>query len=180
MSHTSHLTALHQLRKMTRILAFIILIVGFVGFFLPADYRVVRSIVIDASQDEIQKKMFRGDYLPNWMFIQNGRIDSFKGTLNEGRDVGLSYDGITEKGLLSLVEFSRQVVRFNVRPKPKVNQVHNEISFQSKVNGTEVAWVIEGHLNVGLLGPYLAFFANDIAGDNFEKSLQQLKDLIER
>ncbi|ETX11778.1 polyketide cyclase [Marinomonas ushuaiensis DSM 15871] len=180
MGNATHPAALYQLRKVTRILALIILVVIVVGLFLPTDYRVERSIVIDASQDEIQQKMFRGDYLPNWMFVQNGKVDSFEGVLNEGDSVALSYDDVAEQGLLSLVELSYRSVLFDVRPKPKMNQVHNEISFQSNGgSGTEVAWVIEGDLSVGLLGPYLALFANDIAGNNFEKSLQQLKEVIE-
>lgn len=179
MSNTTHPVALYQLRKVTRVLALIILVVIVVGFFLPTDYRVERSIVINASQDEIQQKMFRGDYLSGWMFIQNGQVDSFEGVLSEGDSVALSYDGVAEKGLLSLVEMSSQAVLFDVRPKPKVNQVHNEIALQSQGAETEVTWIIEGDLNAGLLGPYLALFANDIAGKNFEKSLQQLKESIE-
>ena len=179
MSNNSHPAALYQLRKVTRFLALIILVVIVLGFFLPTDYRVERSIVINASQGEIQQKMFRGDYLPGWMYIQSGQVDSFEGVLQEGDFVTLSYNDVTEKGLLSLVGLSHQSVLFDVRPKPKMNQVHNEISFQPRNGGTEVAWIIEGDLNAGLLGPYLALFANDIAGNNFEKSLQQLKELIE-
>jgi hypothetical protein len=79
-----------------------------------------------------------------------------------------------------VIELSDNRIRFDVRPKPKVNIVHNVITLQPSNGSTLVAWTIEGNLSAGLLSPYLAMFANNIAGDNFERSLQNLKEQIER
>jgi hypothetical protein len=97
-------------------------------------------------------------------------VDSFEGVLGKGDSVALFYDKTTEQGVLSVTESSEDVVRFDVRPKPKVNLVHNQIDLQESKGGTLVKWTIEGSLSAGLLSPYLAMFANDIAGSNFERS----------
>ena len=114
------------------------------------------------------------------MFIQDGRLSSFDGVLGDGDSVFITYDSTSDQGVLSLITASESVVRFDVRPKPKINLVHNQILLSEVEGGTLVNWIIGGDLSAGLLSPYLALFANDIAGNNFERSLNQLKMLIER
>ncbi|NVK75361.1 MAG: SRPBCC family protein [Oceanospirillaceae bacterium] len=178
-SNSSHPAALYKLRKVTRIAALGILLLVVVGFFMPTDYRVERSVIIDAPRDVVIKQMFQGERLPNWMYIQDGKVASFEGVLGEGDSIALLYDNSDEQGVLSVTASSGDVVRFDVRPKPKVNLVHNQIELQKAKGGTLVKWTIEGSLSAGLLSPYLAMFANDIAGSNFERSLQKLKEQIE-
>ncbi|UTW01291.1 SRPBCC family protein [Marinomonas rhizomae] len=178
-SQSSHPAALYKLRKVTRISAIVILFLVVVGFFMPTDYRVERSVTINASRDQVYQDMLQGDRLPNWMFIQDGKVATSEGVLNKGDSVALFYDKTAEQGVLSVIESSEDVVRFDVRPKPKVNLVHNQIELQEVNGGTLVKWTIDGSLSAGLLSPYLAMFANDIAGSNFERSLQKLKELVE-
>lgn len=178
-SNLSHPAALYTLRKITRISALVILFLVVVGFFMPTDYRVERSVVVQASRDAIYQDILKGDRLPNWMFIQNGKVADFEGTLGEGDSIALVYDEVPEQGVLSVVESSISVIRFDVRPKPKVDLVHNQIELRDNGSETLVVWTIEGSLNTGLLSPYLAMFANDIAGSNFERSLQNLKEQVE-
>lgn len=178
-SNSSHPAALYKLRKVTRISAIVILFLVVVGFFMPADYRVERSVIINAPRDVVYQDMLQGSRLPDWMFVQDGKVASFEGVLGEGDSVALLYNKAAEQGVLSVVESSEDVVRFDVRPKPKVNLVHNQIDLQETKGGTLVKWTIEGSLNAGLLSPYLAMFANNIAGSNFERSLQKLKEQVE-
>ncbi|MDB4837960.1 polyketide cyclase [Marinomonas sp.] len=180
MSQTEHPAALYQLRKVTRIIAILILVLVFLGLFLPSDYRVERSIKINASSALVYQNMLKGDYLPQWMFIQDGRVDAFDGNLAPGQVISLSYDEFDEVGQLILVSVSRDKIRFDVRPNSKVNIVHNEMSLAETDGETWVKWTIQGELNAGLLGPYLAYFANDIAGANFEISLERLKEKMEQ
>lgn len=179
LSDTSHPAALYHLRKVTRISALIIILLVVVGFFLPTDYRVERRIVINAPSHVVYDDMFKAEYLSKWMFIQGGQVDVFDGALKEGDLVGLSYSETPDVGELILIKLSDRLIRFDVRPKLKNNLVHNEIVLQPNGNSTFVKWTIKGNLSAGLLGPYLAFFANDIAGENFEISLRNLKEQIE-
>jgi uncharacterized membrane protein len=178
-NNSSHPAALYKLRKVTRISALVILLLVVVGFFMPADYRVERSVVINAPRDVVYQDILQGDRLPDWMFVQDGKVASFGGVLGKGDSVALVYDKTADQGLLSVIESSESVIRFDVRPKPKVNLVHNKIVLQENEGSTVVKWTIEGSLSAGLLSPYLAMFANNIAGSNFERSLQKLKEQVE-
>jgi uncharacterized membrane protein len=179
-SNSTHPAALYKLRKVTRISALVILLLVVAGFFMPVDYRVERSVVIQAPRDVVYQNIFQGDRLPNWMFIQDGKVSSFEGVLSKGDSVALVYDNTSDQGVLSVIESSESAIRFDVRPKSKVNLVHNQIVLQNDKGSTLVKWTIEGNLSAGLLSPYLAMFANNIAGSNFEFSLQKLKEQVER
>lgn len=177
---SSHPAALYKLRRVTRVTALVILLLVVVGFFMPTDYRVERGIFIQAPKATVYKDILRGDYLADWMFIQDGQLEAFDGVLKAGDSVALIYEKTSDQGVLSIVSSSESVIRFDVRPKSNVNLVHNQIMLSDAEGGTLVNWVIDGDLSAGLLSPYLALFANDIAGNNFERSLNQLKVLIER
>lgn len=180
MTQGSHPAALYQLRKVTRIIAIAILGLVLLSFFLPSDYKIERSIKVNAPLDLVSQNIFSGDHVPEWMFIQKGRLNSFSGGLAVGQSVGISYDESDVVGELTLTAVSASSIRFDVRPKEGMNIVTNDILLSSSGDDVLVSWVIHGQLDVGLLGPYLAFFANDIAGKYFEISLERLKARMEQ
>jgi len=174
-----HSNAIYSIRRVTRMLALVILLLVGAGFFLPTDYRVERSVIIDANSESILNTALDGRKLPLWMHVQNGRLRDSQGQLSVGQSVAIDYQDKAVQGDLALLSVSASQFTFDVRPKPNVNLVQNQIRFLSVPQGTKVVWQIEGNLDVGFIGPYLALFANDMAGENFEISLQQLKNLVE-
>ncbi|MGR0279571.1 SRPBCC family protein [Marinomonas dokdonensis] len=174
-----HPQALYQLRKVTRFLAVAILLLVVVGFFLPSQYRVERSIEVSASAEEVLEVMLQGQQLSNWMYIENGQIEPQDGTLAAEQSAVISYLNTAEQGRLTLLEVMPGLVTFEVLPKPGVALVENQFYMQESGGVTSLRWVIEGELNAGLLGPYIALLANNIAGKNFETSLARLKQLVE-
>ncbi|KZN12689.1 SRPBCC family protein [Marinomonas sp. TW1] len=174
-----HSNAIYSIRRVTRVLALVILLLVGAGFFLPTDYRVERSVVIDASAANILDVALGGRNLPLWMHVQNGRLRDSQGELSVGQSVAIEYQDKAEQGDLTLLSVGPSQFTFDVRPKPNVNLVQNQIRFLSVPQGTQVMWQIEGNLDAGFIGPYLALFANDMAGKNFEISLQKLKKLVE-
>ncbi|MEO9654751.1 SRPBCC family protein [Marinomonas sp.] len=175
----SHPQALYQLRKVTRFLAVAILLLVAVGFFLPSQYRVERSIEISAPAEAVLEVMLQGQQLSNWMYIENGQIEPQNGTLATQQSAVISYLNTAEQGQLTLLEVAPELVTFEVLPKPGVALVENQLYLQQSGGVTALRWVIEGELNAGLLGPYIALLANNIAGKNFETSLVRLKQLVE-
>ena len=171
--------AMLTLRKITRLFALVFLFLVIVGFFMSSGYRVERSVLIDAPRDFVYENLLSGDFLSDWMYIENGQVERFSNTLQEGDSVAISYTGSDEQGLLSVTESAESVVRFNVQSRSTVELVQNRMELVPDGNSTRVSWIIEGELKSGLLSPYLALFANDIAGANFELSLQSLKEQIE-
>ncbi|GAB3476230.1 hypothetical protein GCM10027340_02700 [Marinomonas epiphytica] len=160
-------------------LALVILLVIALGFVLPTDYRVERSVIIQAVPDTVSHAVLNQESLSQWMYIQDGQLVPNKRQLKVGEQVAIVYQNTDQQGVLTINDVNEQGVRFTVSPKPSVEPVSNRISITSEQGQTQVRWVIEGELKVGLLSPYVAFFANDIAGRNFELSLQRLKALLE-
>lgn len=179
MKKTSQSPAMLLLRRVTRLLALVIIALVLVGFFMSSNYRVERDVLIHAPQEKVFGHLLSGEALPKWMHIQNGQIDSFSGYLGPGDDVDLVYLDSSDRGLLTVVELTDSSVLFNVRSKSAFDAVQNKIELQRVGENTKVIWVIEGELRSGLLSPYLALFANSIAGSNFELSLLNLKEQVE-
>lgn len=174
-----HSNAIYSIRRVTRVLALVILLLVGAGFFLPTDYRVERSILIDASPQRILSLALEGENFPLWLYVQNGRLQSSQGELSIGQTLAIDYQDKDAQGRLTLLSASSSQFTFEVQPKPNVNLVKNQIRLLPSAQGTQVIWQIEGELQAGFIGPYLAMFANDIAGENFEISLQKLKDIVE-
>lgn len=179
-SSSEHPKALYKLRKVTRISAFVILAVVIVGLVLPTDYKVERSVTIDAPKQQVLNVLLGGEALPNWMFINDGKVESLNGAYSEGQSVNIRYNKTDKLGVLTMTHIDGNQVAFDVKPKPEVDIVHNVISLDSKAGKTQVDWVIQGKLRAGLLSPYVALLANRIAGKNFETSLSRLKEMTER
>ena len=67
--------ALVSLRYVTRIAAVIILVMVAVGFFLPSDYRIERSVVVsEGNQTELKSRLFNAERWSDWMLIQSGHL----------------------------------------------------------------------------------------------------------
>ncbi|MEL0635734.1 polyketide cyclase [Marinomonas sp. TI.3.20] len=176
---SSHPKALYQLRKITRISALVILAAVVIGFFLPTDYRVERSIIINKPHDAVVKALLGGDSLSDWMFVSGGKVDLRQGDYQQGDKATISYDDSKAQGELFFTAVTTNSIAFDVKPKPDVDVVHNTIYISGDNKSTNVDWEISGKLRTGFLSPYLAFFANKIAGRNFETSLQRLKEKVE-
>ena len=173
--------ALVTLRYVTRIAAVIILIAVAVGFFLPADYRIERSIRVSSDQIErVEERLYSAQDWTNWMHIEGGALRltaQSSQALTDASAFTIDYDGKTDKqGTLEIVAISPSVIEFIVTPNQKTSPVPNriEIIHHQADSEWEVQWLIEGELDVGFLSPYLALMADRIAGSNIERSLANL------
>ena len=173
--------ALYQLRVVTRIFALVVILLLVVGYFLPKSYHIERSIRIEATQIEVADFLAQASNLPEWLYVQKGRVELLDVALTEGLSLSINYES-GDKGFIEIGELRSARYEFDVVPKEGQRAVANELHLKALVSGNEtrVSWSINGELESGLLSPYLALFANDIAGANFEKSLSQLKVLLEK
>ncbi|SBS29955.1 hypothetical protein MSP8887_02814 [Marinomonas spartinae] len=176
---SEHPKALYKLRTVTRISAFVILAVVIVGLLLPTNYKVERSVTIDSSKQTVMTVLLDGNALPNWMYISDGRVEAFNGVYTKGRSATIHYNKTDKVGSLTITSIGNNQLTFDVKPKPEVDVVRNVIRLQSIGGKTKVDWLIQGKLRAGLLSPYVALLANRIAGSNFERSLDRLKDIVE-
>ena len=170
-----HSQALYQLRLATRILAVAILIALVVGFFLPKDYKIERSVFVKTTNERLVSYLSQPENWPNWMYIKNGSL--FLRGDSTVFDFDINYDS-GKTGYILVNSIEGEKIFFSVMPKIGQKTVKNIISWQNAGEGNDgvmVTWTISGSMETGLLSAYLALFANDIAGSNFERGLIQLK-----
>lgn len=171
--------ALVSLRYVTRIAAVIILVAVAVGFFLPSDYRIERSVVAQSAQyDLVQERLYNSEAWQDWMYIESGQLVLQAGgdVLQVGDEYLIQYSGDTTKqGSIVIDSVSEDTIAFTVQPNQKTQPIPNTLLISATANGQiQLQWVIEGELDAGFLSPYLAFLANSIAGGNIETSLANL------
>ncbi len=172
--------ALYQLRKVTRLFALLVVVLLVVGYFLPRSYHIERSLVIDVPKADVANFLSHASNLTTWLYVQKGQVESSEQALSKGLVLEILYDS-GKKGSIQIDELGLADYQFTVVPKAGQRRVSNEIQLVGLPSGnkTRVSWSIDGELDAGLLSPYLALFANDIAGANFEKSLSLLKGELE-
>lgn len=171
--------ALYQLRIVTRLFALLVVILLVVGYFLPKDYHISRTTKVSVPLAQVDVYLSKAKNLPDWMYVLNGQIEKRDEPLIKGLELAIQYES-GDLGSLLVGELFTRTYHFSVVPKEGQRPVSNEIQLESlSDNETLVSWSIDGVLESGLLSPYLALFANDIAGANFEKSLSQLKQELE-
>jgi len=172
---------LYQLRVVTRIFALVVIFLLVVGYFLPKKYHIERSINIYATQIEVADFLAKASNLSGWLYVQKGQVELLDVALTQDLILAINYES-GDKGSIRIGELRSAKYKFDVIPKEGQRVVANELSLEALESGnvTRVSWSINGELESGLLSPYLALFANDIAGANFEKSLSQLKVRLEK
>ena len=169
--------ALVSLRYVTRIAAVIILVMVAVGFFLPSNYKIERSVVVNESNvSELEGRLFEANRWNDWMYIQSGvlQIEDSGQSGIDGARFQIQYDDSSKQGNVLVQSAASNSIQFLVTPSASVNPIPNAITLSKVPEGTMVRWVIEGELDAGFLSPYLALLANSLAGSNLEKSLAQL------
>ena len=179
-------SALYQLRWVTRILAILILILVVAGMLLPNHYKVERSVQIAMPPDKVQAYLLQADSWTDWLYVEEGVVASRAGSASKGsllsvNDVlGIIYDAGGSEGEIHFTLVTGGVIEFLVVPKEGISPVFNRIELiANTAEVTRVNWHIEGELSAGFIGPYLALMANQIAGRNFEVSLQRLQLALE-
>ncbi|TDO99898.1 polyketide cyclase [Marinomonas balearica] len=176
----------YQLRMVMRYLAIAILVAFLIGLFLPATYTINRSIVIDASRSDVMAALKSVESIRDWMYVKNGRIAPkgdmplSGGELSPNQVLDISYDAEDRAGQLTMVSVSNSGIQFDVIPRKEASVVSNAIQISKTDSGILVTWTVNGELNAGLFSSYIAMFANNIAGQNFEISLKNLKSLVEQ
>ena len=179
-------SALYQLRWVTRILAILILFLVVAGMLLPNHYKVERSVQIAMTSDEVQAYLLRADVWGDWLYVEKGVVTPLaepvsNGSLLAANDMlRIVYDAGGSEGEIHFTLVTDGLIEFSVVPKEGISSVFNRIELVTNTaETTQVNWHIEGELSAGFIGPYLALVANQIAGRNFELSLQRLRLALE-
>jgi len=172
------------MKKFFTFIFFLILILGIIGYFLPTQYSINKSITISSSSAHIHD--YVGD-LQKWDLWTpwKGEDPDIEVTNSEKTTgIGASQSWIDKHGGGSLTFTSwspENGIEYDVFFQAGRFKSKSAIKYDSKSNTkTKVRWTLQGDINMLIVGGYFAIFMKYSIGSMFQQGLDQLKTIVEK
>ena len=169
-------------RSVTLLLALVVVVVV-VGSLLPTDYRVVRSISINAMPEDIH--VYVGD-LTKWeewspWKEEDPTIVTTLGDKTSGIGAYQSWVAKDGDGSLTFTKVSpNQGIKYDLFFDGGAYQCLAGMRYDREGEGsTTVMWSMEGDMDMPVFGGYFAMLMDSMAGPMFERGLEKLKTVVE-
>ncbi len=157
-------------------------IVVAIGLFLPNQYSVSRSTVIDAKPEKIHK--FVGD-LKQWDAWEPWRegdpsLVVTLGDKTSGVGASQSWMGQGGDGRLVFTESSPKTgVKYDLFFRQDKDKCKSAVIYTPGEANTQVLWKMDGTMEIPVLGGYMAMMMDSMVGPMFENGLAKLKKAAE-
>lgn len=169
-----------MLKKILLSLAIFVALFLMIGFFLPRDFRVHRSISIEAPRQVLHEAL---NDLSSWShFMPWNSTDSnveFKlGEIKKGVGATQTWSS-SGGGRLTLTKSDVQTgIEYEIVFSEGADRSVGDFRYQDITNGTTVSWSMAGRVDAPL-GGYVTLLMDDMIGTVFEQGLVQLKNYLE-
>ena len=173
---------LKVIKSLIALLVILIVLFIVIGIFLPKEYTVSRSVVIDATPQQIHPYLNDLNNWPLWSpWVEND--PTLKVTVGDiASGVGASQSWVGKDGDGSLV-FTESSIQEGIDYDLEFNQGQFQCKgiFEYLPEGqvTDVVWEMKGSVDTPVLGGYFAAKMDTWVGAEFEKGLQNLKKVVE-
>jgi len=167
------------------ILISIVAVVGLaaiVGAFLPTEFKIARSIIINADSATIHT--FLGD-LNKWEewtpWKENDpSIVITQGDKTSGIGASQSWTGDSSNGKLIFTSSSPEKgIEYDLIMDDGEFKCKSAMLYNAEENGTQVTWTMSGDMEIPIIGGYFAIMMDLMAGKMFDQGLQNLKQVVE-
>jgi len=172
------------MKKFLSFIFLLLIIIGVVGYFIPTDYSVNKSINISSNASHIHE--YVGD-LNKWQewSVWNGEdpdIDITIGDKTSGIGASQSWADKRGGGSLTFTSWSPENgieydLIFDGGKYTSQSAIQYDTSSKTR---TRVNWTLNGDMGMPIIGGYMALFTKFFIGDMFQDSLNQLKTLVEQ
>ena len=171
-----------MIKKILTVLAILVVVLVAIGFSLPTEYEVSRSIVIDSSPKQIHKYV---DDLSNWplwspWIKKDPDLKITTGEVVSG--VGATQNWIGKDGEGSLVftySDPDSGIEYDLDFNKGQYKSTSGFKYEPLGDSTKVMWVMKGDMKAPVIGGFFALKMDDWVGKDFEEGLQNLKTLVE-
>ena len=171
------------LRKTFLVVAGLLVLLLIVGFLLPSEFKVQRSIIINAPASEVYKHVVN---LRNWKtwgvwFKRDpSMLITYSGA--EG-DIGMTSKWESEQEgngemVIIAIELNQRFIYSLYFPEMGMGST-GEFIFKEENGQTEVIWLDYGDLGSNPINHYFSLFIDQMIGPDFEVGLENLKKLAE-
>ena len=170
-----------MLKNISITLAAFFAITIIMGFVLPSDYDVKRSIEIDASPEQIHKIVGDLKQWSKWTPWQksdpNTKIEI--GEISQG--IGASQKWVGNKsGQLKITRSSEDYgVDYDLSFSGEGALTKSSITYLPAGTKTTVSWNMVGEMPIPVIGAYVALIMDSISGPTLEMGLKNLKGIVE-
>jgi hypothetical protein len=183
-----HSFVLIKAMRLFRILlfSFVVVLVAVLifGLLSPSDWDVERSIAIKTPPEKIYP--FVANFKTGWTQwssydLEDHRIVYTYSGAEEGVGAGRAWiGGLIGDGQQVITHADpRRGVAFDIQMTETGFEIKGSIRFEPMVEGTKVTWRHYGNVGSNPFRRYTAFTMDRIMGDEFEKSLDLLKQKVE-
>ncbi len=172
------------LRILTLILA-VIIVIYLGGLFLPAEYKIKRSIVIRKPAEVIFPYVDTLRYWRDWS-VWSKKYDETFAAVYSGPAAG---DGAVQNwygdsfgsGVFTVTEsVSNKKLSYVLSIDEETIMIWGSIRFHVRDGTTKIEWISNLEVEGNLFLRYFGYFLDGFIGPEIEKSLKGLKDFAER
>jgi len=172
------------MRKFLSYIILLLIILGVIGYFLPNEFSIRKSISISANSAHIHE--YVGD-LNKWQewTVWDGNDPETQITIGEKTTgIGASQRWTDKHGGGSLTFTSwspEKGIEYNLffdggKHKSK-SMIQYDTSSQTR---TRVHWTMDGDMGMPIMGGYMALFMKYSIGKMFDENLRKLKSIVEK
>ncbi len=166
------------------VLVFLAIFVA-LGYALGSHFRVERRVTIKSDVARVHEYCGELKNWPAWSPWEEAdpTIVTTLGEKTTGVGAHQSWTGKDGAGELTFTRCDPEVgIAYDMvfidgeRRSPSVSLMN----YKPVVGGVEVAWILEGDLDLPVIGPYMALFFDSLVGPSFERGLDKLKVVCEK
>lgn len=162
-------------------IVFVVILVG-VGLFLPSDYQVSRSILIEADRENIHGLVGELTRWPEWAAWQemDPSLKTVYGEKTTGIGAYQAWNGKSGNGELTFTKCDPESgVAYDLFFAGGRDKSPGAISYDATDNGTNVTWEMSGDFGMNLIGRYYGLMMDRMVGTMFDDGLKRLKKRAE-
>lgn len=172
------------MKKFLSFIFLLIIILGVIGYFLPTQYTINKSIVISSSSADIHQ--YVGD-LQKWgLWMPRKGEDPDIVINNSEKTIGIgasqSWQNKHGGGSLTFTSWSPDNgIEYDLYFQAGKYKCKSAIRYNTtSETRTKVMWSMQGDMNMPIIGGYFALFMRYSIGSMFQQGLGQLKLIVER
>lgn len=170
------------IRRILGLLLLVVILFLAVGFFLPADYRVERSVVVEATPAQVHRHVRDLRAWEEWAVWQHGdpslRLRYGPRTAGVGAQQHWTSDDGVGKLTVTASDPQRGMdvdIEYGQGDYLSVASLR----YQPVTGGTRVTWVLEGEAGGSPVERWVGLCMGLLAGPEFEESLIRLAEVVE-
>ncbi|MBL8863105.1 MAG: SRPBCC family protein [Planctomycetes bacterium] len=173
-----------MLKKVLTTIAILILVFVLIGALYPRDFKVVRTVVVNADAAKVHAlvgDLKRWDEWTPWKESDPTIVTTF-GPITTGVGASQTWTGKDGDGRLIFTKCDPTTgIACDMAFLDGDRELPSKtwLSYAPAAGGTQVEWGIEGRMDIPVLGGWLAMFSGSMIGGAFEKGLANLKRKVE-